>query len=158
MRYLLDLSLTISFPADVAIRECIFAANPFNYAIIFKNSDFTSLDILVSNCTFSSNKGAVSLSFSDNGFLVIDDSDFLNNWSLEPGGAVSGESANIFVHGSNFINNTSGASGGAIHFFLSSAEISDCLFKNNLASIEGGAISTSVADSLYSCIQLFFPR
>ena len=36
LRYLLDLSLAISFPADVAIRECIFAANPFNYAVIFK--------------------------------------------------------------------------------------------------------------------------
>ena len=77
----------------------------------------------------------------------------MSNWSLEPGGAVSGESANIFVHGNNFINNTSGASGGAIHFFLSSVEISDCLFKNNLATIEGGAISASMTDSLvvYNC-------
>ena len=146
----------------------MFAENALNYAINVANKDYSpGLNISINNCTFSSNRGALSIddySFITsrlpiNTNLLVSDSVFSNNWrngfNWESGFGGSSilyaRGVNISIYRSQFLNNSAEESGGAIATAhgRGSLAIYDCLFSNNSARTgDGGAIKLFRPDSL----------
>ena len=152
--------------STLTVDSCLFSKNTLNYAINVINH--YSLNISINNCTFSSNRGALSvdgsrwsfglpLSFPINTNLLVTDSVFSDNWrngfnwdSGFGGTSIYARDVSISIYRSQFLNN-SAESGGAIGTAhgRGSLEIYDCLFSNNSARTGNGrAIKLFTPDSL----------
>ncbi|WP_409199670.1 C1 family peptidase [Methanobrevibacter sp. DSM 116169] len=130
-------------------------------AIFIDVSDsYTSLTVGRSNFTdcYSGFGGAiVSLNTMEDGFLIIFDSNFINNSALFDGGAIFTSFANVTILRSNFTGNKNlydgerGAFGGALYLDMSGAFIENSTFLNNGLESDyslGGAIYSYDTDLL----------
>lgn len=139
---------------------------PWGGAVRAASYDSIRIELLLDRCVFSGNStttdsgdgGAIWAGESD---LTIRGSHFLNNRSMDDGGAISAVVlSNLDIRGTRFEGNQTGtvdfaadaASGGAIHLQIaSSATLTGCRIANNTAigeSAWGGAIAAIQAHNL----------
>lgn len=87
--------------------------------------------------------GAGGAIYIDTGFTTITGCTFVNNVSLEDGGAINSRGAAVAVNDSQFIGN-SAVNGGALRLFSGGSMVfNDCTFTGNLATYGGGAIAAN---------------
>lgn len=105
--------------------------------------------ITVTGSTFENHLGSAIYTVGENSdrtTLTIDNSNFINNHSLDPslgGGAVYIEQGDATITDSDFSSNYALNRGGAIHVRdYSNLEVSDASFTNNSAGEAGGAIAS----------------
>ena len=152
---LIFISCTLRFIPSVTYRyitteNCIFIET--STIIIESYTRVSDINISINKSTFSLNNRAISIIINggyvnaiSNVYLVITDSEFLNNID----GSLYIQNARTKVYRSRFINNSATASGGAIVHREGILAIYDCVFKNNSARTgHGGAIDSVSTDPL----------
>ena len=121
--------------------------------------------IEVDSCQFTDNhaiRGAGA--YFLNSQVIISNSEFTNNTSVERGGAIynyiDGEDEDFEISNATFTNNTSEGSGGAIYNYIDGEdedfEISNSTFTNNTSEGRGGAIriivfTDNTTSNIYNC-------
>jgi hypothetical protein len=113
------------------------------------HSDFSTIEI--KNTTFerdttSDSGGAIFTWHCD---LTIDNSEFVDNLSVN-GGAISSDSSSLMITGSNFTYN-SAQWGGGISNNRGEIYLEDCLFIRNISE-HGGAINTAFSNAEFTNI------
>ena len=143
----LQYMITSKLSSSVNITRCTFERSR-KHAIIINS--LSKLDVVVSNCGFLSNIGALRAENKDDNFAVhykVTDTLFQGNTNYSLGGALYFDDSRLHVTKSQFINNTA-AGGGAIYAQGSHLVIYNTIFREN--SIHGSSYN-----SLGSAINLF---
>ena len=142
-------SVNINRAEKVNMVDTNFNKNKVGRAVILANSS-----IVIDNCKFNENGGpenlhggAISITYTTdvNKTMEINDSEFINNSTLEGGGAIeSGFTGEVKIINSKFIDNTADY-GGVYHgAHGKKLTIDSCTFENNEASSnKGGALDLS---------------
>ena len=153
----------INISTQVSITKSVFSMS-MDYAVTFvrKRGKHIKWKILVCDCYFLENNGAMSLNFgtekysSINTVINICNTTFSNNLRTGDGGTLHMNKAHLKLFGSTFVNNSVSQYGGAIQIIHSSVIIKDINFTENSASQSGGAIyvwfsNMKVNNCLFAC-------
>ena len=122
-------------------------------------------NVVVDNCIFinntalnNTNAGGISNygTKQNRGYLLVNNSLFVNNHADHDGGAITTCYANSYIYNCVFINNTAHRDGGAIRVSVYGfGEVQDCIFMFNHADEWGGAYySWSGESDIKRCIFL----
>lgn len=156
---------TYSTSTDIVVNS---ASNSFGGAIYCPYSEYYSAYAYLNNCSFINNSGEYGGAiYMDGGYLDVINSNFLDNYAYNYGGAIACEySSQVTISKSKFVNSTSlndaggaiysksskltvdhvnitdskATFGGAIAALSSTVSLDEVLGKNNVATYEGGAI------------------
>ena len=119
--------------------------------------------VYVDNCNFinntaleNTNAGAISNygTGEQKGYLLVNNSLFVNNHADHDGGAITTCFANSYIYNSVFIGNTAHRDGGAIRVSVEGyGFVEDCIFMYNHADEWGGAYYSWASNSvIHRCI------
>lgn len=111
--------------------------------------------IQISNCTFtnlnggSTGGGVLKLESGSQSYVHINDSEFIENQSFQPGASIyASDSSSTVINRSSFIDNSSDHDGGAIFADGGTLTITKSMFQGNHGK-RGGAIFTSQGASTH---------
>ena len=132
------------FERSVNITKCVFEGSLFDFAISIWSTESRVKKVNVSNCTFLSNTGAITiLTRQRNPYIVADllitNTLFQSNQNNQCGGALNIDRTNLLVNNSRFIGNYAEC-GGSIASDSSSVKFVDAEFRNNQASKDGSVL------------------
>lgn len=161
---LTDMSITNygSLNATNVIFNCGYGSKADSYGnnyggAIYTSDENTNSKVTIINCTFNEGYavygGAI---YMGAGYLSVTDSDFINNYAYNYGGAIACENTlNVTISKSRFIKDYSiEDAGGAIYIKSSPVTINNCDFIN-CSSTFGGAITTLNGDVRLNRINAF---
>ena len=168
-------------PSDIIIdgeeKSSIFLIRSDAVHVSFKNITFINANtagfggaismetghVYVDNCIFANNTAGVNAGGISNygtddtrGYLLVNNSLFINNHGDHDGGAVTTCKADSYIYNSVFINNSAHRDGGAIRVSVAGyGNVEDCIFMFNHADEWGGAYySWSGTSNINRCIFL----
>lgn len=121
---------------SLTVVNCTFIDNFAYYGAALSSSKGK---ISITDCTFINNWGIEGVVYSNNGFVSVSNSRFLNNTAMVYGGVLSLNNGNGTVSDCTFIDNTA-FNGGAISLNNDYLSIADCSFTTNFAFLQGGAV------------------
>ncbi|MBZ0265132.1 T9SS type A sorting domain-containing protein [bacterium] len=99
---------------------------------------------VIENC--SSSKGGAL--YKDNGYLEIENCEFINNSASSQGGAILINAISALIRNSYFSRNDCERYGGAVYFVSSGGEIQDCKFYSNTSGYGGAGIMALLGANL----------
>ena len=149
----------LTFHGSGEIRNCTFINNTAGEygGALSTGFLYDQMELTVSHCDFDGNSAPNGGAIQANGLnIVIDDSNFKNNYVAENGGAIHAKAEDITIKDSTFKLNTANVDGGAIYIQGKNTEIKNSIFLANEALPDVKKLDDGLGGALYINSTLVF--